>query len=148
MHIKLACWRTCCFTFIKPWVYYLSSHKCTRLNRIAVYYLVSHPCINQFFTKSESCASVAIWPGLLEASCLINSPNVHAPLTLPFCVQKFHVRSVSSTTPRSVINMLLCPRICSNVSLPVPLSPMSKLLVIPDIETALLSSKLSVLKVS
>src|SRR4051812_26267219 len=43
--------------------------------------------------------------GLLDASCLISVPNAQGPLTLPFCLQKFHVRVGSSTTNVSVMSM-------------------------------------------
>src|SRR3954469_11200778 len=68
--------------------------------------LVAH-LFNQFFTKVETWASVAIRVGLAEASCLINVPKVQVPLTFPVCVQGFHVRVESSTTRRSVMKMEL-----------------------------------------
>src|SRR6478672_3336009 len=42
------------------------------------------PLLNQFFTKSETCASVAMCVGSFDASCFIIVLKVHGPLIFPF----------------------------------------------------------------
>lgn len=81
--------------------------------------------------------------------CIINNAlNVHAPLTLPVCVQGFQVRVGSCTTDKAVIKVLLVLKMSTRLLLLPALETSVASAVSDDIDTALLLSILSASKPS